>query len=88
MDLVANAIIAHFRLNLEAELSLLKSDLAWWNRKFIFKPQLKESTDVEELISSLKTRIDSIESLCTGALTEEFITLAPYKVKSDLTFFL
>ena len=86
-DLVCNTILIHFRLTLEAELSLLKSDLAWWERKLIFKPELLQSPDVIENISNLKSRIFSFQSLCSGSISEEFVTLTPYGEGSRITIF-
>jgi hypothetical protein len=53
-DKLSNAILAHFRLTLMSELSLLRSDLVWWERKFIFKPYLEGEESVRETLLHLK----------------------------------
>ena len=59
-DKVSNAILAHFRLTLESEVSLLRSDLARWENKFLFKPSLRGNEEVEGILENLKTRLDSV----------------------------
>jgi hypothetical protein len=86
-DKVSNAILAHFRLTLESELSLLESDLAWWDKKFVFKPSLKGNEDIVGLLTDLKTRIDSYRGLLYGGISEELVSLAPYSITSDLVIF-
>jgi hypothetical protein len=86
-DKVSNAILAHFRLTLMAEHNLLKSDLAWWERKFIFKPALMGNENVEEIVQGLKTSIGTFENLLVGGLTDELVPLAPYSNTSEMVFF-
>ena len=85
-DKVSHAIHAHFRLTVMSELHLLKSDLAWWNRKFVFRPSLCGNDEVEEIITSLKTRIGTFEGLLVGGLTDELVSLAPYSNESVIVF--
>ena len=68
-------------------LTLLRSDLAWWERKFIFQPHLEADENIGTILMQLKTRINSYESLLTGGITEEFVTLTPYSEKSDFVIY-
>src|SRR5690349_21711538 len=70
---------------LQSELHLLKSDLAWLEKKFIYKPKLLANIEVINLVSSLKTRIGSYEGLLSGGITKEFEPLTPYSASSELT---
>jgi hypothetical protein len=70
-----------------SELSLLRSDLVWWERKIIFKPYLEGEESVRETLLHLKSRINTFECLLLGELTEELINLAPYSQKSDFILF-
>ena len=86
-DKVSNAILAHLRLTLMAEHNLLKSDPAWWERKFIFKPALMGNENVDEIVQGLKTRIGTFKNLLVGGLTDELVPLAPYSNASEMVFF-
>ena len=78
------AILAHFQLTLQAECNLLQSDLAWWEHKFVYRPQLLEDQSVKDVIEGLKTRLDSMRSLGLGKISEEFRLLAPYQHGTDM----
>jgi hypothetical protein len=77
-QIVSNAILAHFGLNMASELSLLSEDLAWWARKSLFHPELEAKGDFEVLIKDLKARIAGISLIMKGEPAQQLQSLAPY----------
>jgi hypothetical protein len=77
-QIVSNAILAHFGLNMASELILHYEDLAWWARKSLFHQELEDNGSIEVLLTDLKARIAGISQIIKGRPATQLQSLAPY----------
>ena len=84
-QIVSNAILAHFGLNLASELVLHYKELAWWARKSFFQPEMKGKETIKVMLHDLKARISGISLIIKGKPAVQLQNLAPYSFQSGIT---
>ena len=77
-QIVSNAILAHFGLNLASELILHYEDLAWWARKSLFHQELEAKGEIVGLLTDLEARIAGLTQIIKGKPAAQLQSLAPY----------
>ena len=70
-EVVAEAILADFRLTMRAEHKSLKEDRGWWDKRIRFNPALMAREEVRENLEKLRVRTVTLESFLRNHFTHD-----------------